>query len=362
DNNGNSPTLFPGMLHNVVTLTGNKPNGTAVGTLTDEVNIPLGAVGSYTIDKTSTTASITAINQVVPYVIRITNTGSFAINNVIVADPLLGTLTRSSTDPTGNEDNIFDVGEVWQYTGSYTVTQSDLDNNGNLPIAAPGMLRNTVTLTGNKPDTSPVGPVSDILDIPLNPAPSYTITKASTTTAITAAGQSVPYTITVVNTGATAITNIVVTDPMLGTLTRITDPVGNNNAILNVGETWRFTGSYAVLQSDLDNNGNLPIAAPGVLRNTATLAGTRPNGNPMPNPTSTVNIPLTDNADYTIVKASTTTSVTAIGQVIPYTITINNPSPTAINSVVVADPMLAGLLRTSAGNGDFILNAGETWV
>src|SRR5438093_11695323 len=56
-------------------------------------------------------------------------------------------------------------------------------------------------------------PYTATLDIPITQSPAIHVTKASTTTSITAAGQVVPYTFTVTNAGNMTLTAITVTDP-----------------------------------------------------------------------------------------------------------------------------------------------------
>jgi hypothetical protein len=46
----------------------------------------------------------------------------------------------------------------------------------------------------------------------------------------------------------------VVSDPSVSDLTRIADLVGNNDNILNLGETWQYTASHTVTQADLDSH------------------------------------------------------------------------------------------------------------
>ena len=56
---------------------------------------------------------------------------------MVVNDSLLAGLTPVDNDTVAgidgdtDGDGRLDVGETWQYTGSYTVTQDDLDGEGN---------------------------------------------------------------------------------------------------------------------------------------------------------------------------------------------------------------------------------------
>ncbi|NEQ74935.1 MAG: DUF11 domain-containing protein [Okeania sp. SIO2C9] len=68
-------------------------------------------------------------------------------------------------------------------------------------------------------------------------------------------GDVINYEIAVSNAGFQDLTGVVVTDPLLGG--NLSNPVEsiNNDGILERGETWTYTGSYTVQQSDIDSNG-----------------------------------------------------------------------------------------------------------
>jgi len=85
---------------------------------------------SYTITKTATVDTagdgiINGVDEIIEYTVEVENTGNTTITDVSVSDSLI-TLERQADD-TGNNDENLDEGEIWVYTGSYTVLQSDLD-------------------------------------------------------------------------------------------------------------------------------------------------------------------------------------------------------------------------------------------
>jgi hypothetical protein len=84
---------------------------------------------------------------------------------------------------------------------------------------------------------------------------------------IDTAGDIVTYTVSATNTGDVALTNPVLTDPLIVAsldknddgLVNAADIVGgdtNDNGLLDVGETWIWQGEYGVTQADLDARGN----------------------------------------------------------------------------------------------------------
>jgi gliding motility-associated-like protein/uncharacterized repeat protein (TIGR01451 family) len=358
DNNGNT-TPANGNLHNVVTVNGDKPNGTAVGPQTSVLDIPIQPAASFTVIKASTTSSITAAGQVVPYTITVANTGKVAISNLVVNDPLINsTLSLYSGDI--DLDGKLDVSETWTYRGNYTITQADIDNNG-YPVMSTGSLVNQATVAGVLPNAAPINGTSNVVTIPIVAPSAYTIVKASNTAQITTAGQLVPYSVTVQNTGNAAISNVVITDAMLSNLVLNSGDANNNNK-LDVNETWVYGGSYSVTQADLNNNGN--TAVKGVLSNTASLSGRNPDGSAVGILSSTKIIPLNTSTSFTLVKSADKVQVTAAGQVINYTITVKNNGATAINTVTISDPLVGGTLSGPSGDtsNSGILDVTETWV
>jgi hypothetical protein len=70
------------------------------------------------------------------------------------------------------------------------------------------------------------------------------------------------------NTGNTTLTGVTVTDPYAdaGSIVRRRRRVGDNDALLEVGETWSYTAAHTVTQAEIDSNGG----GDGILDNTAT--------------------------------------------------------------------------------------------
>ncbi|MBK7221671.1 MAG: DUF11 domain-containing protein [Saprospiraceae bacterium] len=122
------------------------------------------------------------------------------------------------------------IGETWTYTISYTATQADIDAGANLVNSA------SVTTT------QVPGPTTDTATTPVSQTPSLTITKDQQVAPnpITAAGQTINYTIVVTNTGNQTQTGVNVGDVLpgggAGTLSGPTESVSSNGN-LNVGET-----------------------------------------------------------------------------------------------------------------------------
>ncbi|QAA81264.1 hypothetical protein EI546_05770 [Aequorivita sp. H23M31] len=75
-------------------------------------------------------------------------------------------------------------------------------------------------------------------------------------------GETITYTLTVINTGVIDIYDVVLQDPMLGGVIAAA-PSGDTNSdgILNIGETWIYTVQYNVTQNDINNKGVFNLAS-----------------------------------------------------------------------------------------------------
>src|SRR5205814_790445 len=67
----------------------------------------------------------------------------------------------------------------------------------------------------------------------------------------------ISYTITVQNTGNQTLTGVTVNDAFASNLVRGSDVVGDNDANLEVGETWSYTASHIVTQAEIDTGSDI---------------------------------------------------------------------------------------------------------
>ena len=218
----------------------------------DTANVKIEQDPSYAINKTvidvidpegnSIGGNITAAGDVITYQVNVTNDGNVDLNNVIVTDSLIKNLI-------GNNDSVLNVTEVWTYTGNYTVIQEDLNSNGN----GTGTINNIATV-----DCTQLDPENDNANVTIVQNPSYVIDKIITDVAgegpsgnVTAAGDIIAYQVNVTNDGNIDLTDVTVSDSLVNNLAK-----PDNDTVLNVGETWTYTGNYTVIQEDLNSNGD----------------------------------------------------------------------------------------------------------
>ena len=285
-----------------------------------------GAAAGLTVTKSSTTSSITAAGQVVPYVFHVTNVGNLNLSVITVVD---GNCDAGPTYVSGDTgaDGVLGLTEDWTYTCDHTVTQAEIEAGGNLS--------NTVMA-----DSFESAPDTATLAIPITQAPAIQVTKSGTLdmtgvppTGMVNVGDTVTYGFTVTNTGNVSLTSIYVTDPLLPGL-NCTIPllsVGTSSSCVATGNV------YLLTQVDVDA---------GRVTNTATVTGTPPSG-PDISDTDTYIQLLGIVPELNIVKevgASSTgpwndTSITvAEGDDVYYRVSVENTGNIALTGITVGDP------------------------
>ncbi|MGW5577871.1 DUF7507 domain-containing protein, partial [Micromonospora chokoriensis] len=316
DNNG---------VTNVATAQGSPPGGgTPVTSPPSTLTIPeAGLIAAIAITKTSTTTSINTVGQQVPYRFHVVNTGGFTLTGVTVTDVQTPPSSNANLGPITCPVTTLAPGANTTCTATYTVTQADLDNDG---------VTNVATAHGTPPGGTPVDSAPATLTIPQSGlVASIAILKTSTTTSITTVGQQVPYEFHVVNTGGFTLTGVTVTDVQTPPSSNVNlGPITCPVTTLAPGATTTCTATYTVTQADLDF---------GSVRDSATAQGTPPGGGtPVQSPPATLTIP----ADVVIpgislVKSSTTTTITSVGQQVPYRFLVANTGGVTLNGVNVTD-------------------------
>ncbi|MGJ9715823.1 DUF7507 domain-containing protein [Actinotignum sp. GS-2025b] len=299
-----------GRVDNTATVTGTSPQNTSVQA-TATVTTPLPAAGALAVTKTATPPATIAAGEQVSYTIEVSNTGNVTLSDVTVTDPLLGgTVGAVSTLAPGARQQV---------SGSYILTQADIDRGG---------VDNIATATGIDPSGTAVS-AQGTATVQLPEAPALAVTKTATSPATIAAGEQVQYSIAVRNTGNVTLHGIAVSDPLLGgKLATITT--------LAPGTIGTVSGSYTLTQADIDC---------GSLENTATAAGASPHGTAVEG-SGTITTPLPGTAVLRLVKTATTPAQLRAGEPVEYSIEVSNSGNVTLSGVVVSDPLLGGELGT----------------
>jgi len=337
-----------------------------------------------TVAKSADKSFVSAVSDQIVWTVTVTNDGNKALTSVSVDDPLLGTGGLQAVVQTvgysganigdTDGDGVLDVGETWTYTGTYTVQGADIsanggsDHTGYTGSGGDGYIDNTVDVTASYGTIGVSGSASAAVEI-VNPH--MTVTKSANVSVVHSDGDQVLYTVLVKNDGTKALTNLNVSDPLLGNSLQASTGQGtlynvgdaNANDVLDVGETWTYTGTYVVSQEDLDNWGAADGNSDGRLLN--TVAATAAYGSDLyVSDTDSASVSIAAAPSLSVAKAADISSFN-LGDTIHYTIDVANEGNVSLSNIRVSDP-LPGVTLVEGYQGDVnhdgVMDAGETWV
>ena len=170
------------------------------------------------------------------------------------------TVTCESVSDVGNGDDNLDPGESVSCASSYDVTLED---------ALAGSVTNTATAWMGSTSSN-----MDQLTADTTTTPLLSLLKGGELQGAFEAGQTINYNLAATNTGNVALTDVEITDTMLGTL----DCTPAQPAALGVGETLSCNGVYLLTDGDVTN---------GSVSNTASASSYETGSTP----SNTVTIP-----------------------------------------------------------------------
>ena len=167
---------------------------------------------------------------------------------------------------------------------------------------------------GTAPGGSAVTSQPSTVIVPQEQAPALGISKTASPTTVTGAGTTITYSFTVTNTGNVTVNGIAI-DETAFSGTGVLSPASCPVTTLAPGESTTCTASYTVTQADIDA---------GQVTNTATAAGTAPNGAPVTSPPSTATVAAAPAPALTVVKSASPATVAAAGEVVTYSFAVTN--------------------------------------
>ncbi len=310
---------------------------TGTDPVTDTASTTIKTAPSMTVSKAVDIASINSPSTL-NYSIFIENTGNVSLSNVAPVDTLPDGTTATLVGPltdTGLAGQL-DVGEIWEYTTSYAVSQSEID----LGLARTNTVDVTSTETG--------GDVfSDTAQTTIARSPAFTLAKSVDAASITEPGV-LNYQIVINNTGNTSLTDIQLSDTLPNATSAIlTGPVADIGAsgVMDVGESWTYIGQYTATQADIDSG--------TALTNSVTVSTAEAGSQDDTAVTSVSQAPGID-----IAKANTETEFTALGDTVNYTLTVTNTGNVVLSNIVVSDPIADASSLTCALPMPFVLQPG----
>jgi len=197
---------------------------------------PLGAAPAVALVKTASVGGTGTLGDVITYTFTITNTGNITLTNIVVTDPMVGLIITGSPIASlaaGASSSVI--------TGTYTITQADIDA---------GSVTNSATATSDEGATDISGTANDN-DTPttttITQTPAVALVKTASVGGMGTLGDVITYIFAVTNTGNATLTNVVVTDPMVGLII-----TGSPIASLAPGTIAIAVGTYTITQTDID--------------------------------------------------------------------------------------------------------------
>jgi gliding motility-associated-like protein/uncharacterized repeat protein (TIGR01451 family) len=274
----------------------------------DDATTTISQGASLSVTKTADKASVSTAGELITYTISVANTGNVSLTNVVVTDAFAGGATLESGDETN--PGVLDVGETWIYSADYQVTQADIDDGADLV--------NVASATSDQ-----AGPQQDDATTTIVQNLSLVISKTASPNNFSLLGETITYTIELENLGNVTLTSVEITDPLTGFTTTI------DSLKPETKET--FVQNYNIVQDDLNA---------GSLSNTVTASGKDPNNN-----TITVSDTETISGNQTprlaVDKNASPKSYSTAGDIITYTIDVENTGNVTISDIAVTDPLTA---------------------
>ena len=334
-----------------MTVTGTNP-GCGSTTASDTVvitiqNSSISLVKTAVFNDVDSDGCATANIDTVDYTFTVTNNGNTALSNIELNDPILGGVIAGPASGDANSNGILDTTETWVYNAGYTVNQADIDN---------GNVTNTATVQGigcgGSIITDTSGSASDNDDptvTPLCQNPAISLLKTSALNdengdGFPQSGETITYSFVVINTGNVTIDNIEINDPLLGGI------VCTIPTLAPATSDTSCTATYTITQADIDS---------GIVTNSAIAIGDDPNDNQVsddsddPNdltdidpdgdgdPDDPTDTPLEANPGIEATKTAQSTGLN-VGDVITYTILIENTGNVGLNNIVLVDTFTNG--------------------
>ena len=210
-------------------------------------------------------------------------------------------------------------------TGSFQVPASLAPGTYNVYLDAP----NTTPLPGNGPNDAyqtaqgtNLGTDEAVTQLDVE---GVSLVKSTTSTGFGTAGDTIPYTYLVTNSGPDTITGVGVSDNLIPT-------VNCPDSSLAGGASETCTATYTVTQADVDA---------GSVTNTATASATDAYGDTLTSAPSSVTVNASNaSSSLTLVKSTTSSGYGAAGDTIPYSYLVTNTGTKTLHGISVSDNLI----------------------
>jgi uncharacterized repeat protein (TIGR01451 family) len=275
----------------------------------DEITVTPNQTPGLSFDKTADTAGPVGEGDVITYSFLVENTGTVTLDDVTITDALAGL-----SWVTGPNVGTLAPGDVVTGEATYTVTAEDVAAGGVTNAASVDCAVSCIV----DPPTDGITLVGD--------EPGMVFRKTADTTGPVNEGDVITYTFTAENTGNTTFENVTVTDVLAG-LEWVSGPT---LGAIAPGATATGTATYTVTLDD--------VLAGGV----SNAASVTCDAGCEEVPPAEVFVPggeLPPAGILTVEKTSDVSGEVHPGDVITYTFVVTNTGGTAVDNVVVTDPL-----------------------
>ncbi len=331
---------------NTATAVATDTNGTVVPPQTDQEPVSIIASG-YVLTKTLTSANPVYVGQSVIYEITVVNTGTTTLATVPLTDTYDATyLSYGSANPTPdttaagqlNWTNIGPIAAGGQRVVTVTFTAL-------APIPA---TLNTATAVATDTNGTVVPPQTDQEPVSII-ASGFVLTKTLTSANPVYVGQSVVYSITVVNTGTTTLATVPLTDTYDATYLSYSSasPVPDTTAAGQLN--WTNIGPIAAGGQRVVTVTFTALAPIPATLNTATAVATDTNGTVVPPQTDQEPVSIVSSG-FVLTKTLTSANPVYVGQSVVYEITVVNTGTTTLATVPLTDTYDATYLSYGSAN------------
>ena len=258
--------------------------------------------------------------DVVTWSYVLTNDGNVTLSGATLADALGGASGPVYVWP--GAVGVLLPGQSVAATATYVLTQADVDA---------GSVTSLVTGTATPPNGGAAVSATTPATVPLVAAPALVVTKDDAATG-GGVGDTIEYSFTIENRGNVTLSGVVLADTLAGLSTpTITWPT--TNRVLAPGEVATATAAYVITQADVDA---------GSVENTATASATVPGGASISASSDDVVTVLDDPAPAVLTTKSARIAgdaAGAAGDVIEYTVTVQNSGNVTLEGVGIVDDL-----------------------
>ena len=293
----------------------------------------------------NTSTPFNAVDQVISYTYLVKNTGTESYPGPVSVTDNKAAINCPAVNSVGNADDNLDVNEEITCTGTYAISQADLDS---------GSVTNTATATVSGSSSAPVTTA-----VTLTQNRVLTLTIAANPTTYDQVGQVITYTYVILNNGnMTLQAPFSITDDKA--TVNCTQPADN---LLSPNEQMSCTASYSIVQDNLNtgsvtNNASASNSTVTSANATTTVTKTGPSSSPIP--------PFTTHP-HTVVKGEWLWQIARCYGADPKEVIRANtqfPNPAKIPSgviVTVPDVGSAGTIFGPPCIHSYTVVSGDTW-